>query len=180
MLEKSSTEEESVLKTVYTLSLLLSLVEIPAIIAQLLLSMSISIFFFFPLFLHDWVNIVYVSLFCYCFYIHKRAKNRAFQVKTDKWLLFGILFLCLNFIYLLVVLIFYNFILGGPSLAFSPSQEHLVYPTAFITISIIVVIVIKTCAYYLATLRTFPLTRNLLTQLKGKYQTNSRGLVFYI
>lgn len=82
--------------------------------------------------------------------------------------MFGILFLFLNIIYLFIILIFYNIILGGPSLAFSPGQEHLVYPTAFITISIIVIIVIKTLAYYLTILRTLP-TYELYTNLtEGK------------
>ena len=174
MLENPSKEEASVLLTVYTISLLLSLVEIPVIIAQLLLSMSINIFFFFPLFLHDWFNIVYVSLFCYCFYIHKRAKNGTFHVRTNKWLLFGILFLFLNFIYLLVVFIFYNIILGGPSLSFSPGQEHLVYPTAFITISIIIVIVIKSFAYYLATIRTLPTYEQNIGFFGGKISEKLR------
>ncbi len=83
MLEESNKEETSVLKTVYSITLLLSFVEIPVIIAQLLLSLGIGIFFFFPLFLHEWFNIVYVSLFFYCFYILKRAENGIFHVRTN-------------------------------------------------------------------------------------------------
>ncbi|MFW9991447.1 MAG: hypothetical protein ACFFD4_05265 [Candidatus Odinarchaeota archaeon] len=142
-------EAATALKRVYTVLSALSSIEIVVIALQLLLMLEIAIFGVFPLFLHDCFNAIYVSLFAYSFFIYKRVENGDYLVKASKWLFFFILYLVLNFIYLFVVLLYYHFILGGPSLAFSTGQEELIYPTAIVTIVTVALIAIKTLTYFL-------------------------------
>jgi hypothetical protein len=154
----SNEKSMSSVKRVYAILAAISLIEIPVILAQLLLTLSkmgTTIFFYFPLFLLDWLNMIHVSLFIYSLYMVKKVTNEQFQVEKSGWFLSFVLYGTLTVIYILTLL-FYQVISSGSTDHTSPGQENLMFIKAAMFLTLFIVMLIRVIAYYLSTLKPMP------------------------